>query len=232
MCGLTIEKINSKGGNNVNKHLAYMALTNSATDEWVNFDIDKTIVIEDFETNVFGEYDFIDDVDYSITRMKGEVPITHTDGAGMVLFGKNRMIRAPWIKGLLGVFNFRQLILEWRVKYKDNCIGIITDIYGKRYDIIAENIEIILTKSQFKMYKYYDSWDQYKEYFKKYNCKAGVCNVEEDRIKNSRINYQEMQTLTEMTDKDLNEISNKSVEKLKNLCSSIESLQSMFGVSP
>lgn len=36
MCGLTIDKINSKGGNNVNKHLAYMALTNSATDEWGN----------------------------------------------------------------------------------------------------------------------------------------------------------------------------------------------------
>ena len=46
MCGLTIDKINSKGGNNVNKHLAYMALTNSATDEWSDFDIDKSIVID------------------------------------------------------------------------------------------------------------------------------------------------------------------------------------------
>lgn len=36
MCGLTIDKINEKGGNNVNKHLAYMALTNSATDEWLS----------------------------------------------------------------------------------------------------------------------------------------------------------------------------------------------------
>ena len=44
MCGLTINKINAKGGNNVNKHLAYMALTNSATDEWPEFDIDKSIV--------------------------------------------------------------------------------------------------------------------------------------------------------------------------------------------
>ena len=44
MCGLTIEKINSKGGNNVNKHLAYMALANSATDQWTDFDIDRCIV--------------------------------------------------------------------------------------------------------------------------------------------------------------------------------------------
>ena len=68
MCGLTIDKINSKGGNNVNKHLAYMALSNSATDEWEEFDIDKSIVIDDFETNVYGTFDFVDETDYSITR--------------------------------------------------------------------------------------------------------------------------------------------------------------------
>nr|WP_243035557.1 RNA dependent RNA polymerase [Clostridium sp. AM45-5] len=85
MCGLTIEKINSKGGNNVNKHLAYMALANSATDKWDDFDIDRCIVINDFETNVKGRFDFIDETDYSITETDGEVPITHTDGAGMML---------------------------------------------------------------------------------------------------------------------------------------------------
>lgn len=232
MCGLTIDKINEKGGNNVNKHLAYMALTNSATDEWSDFDIDRTIVIDDFETSVHGIYDLIDDTDYSITRTNGDVPITHTDGAGMVLFGKNRMFRAPWVKGLLGVFDFRSLILEWREKYNNDSIGIITDIYGERHDIIAENIYAIFTKSQFKMWKYYDSWDQYKEYFKKYNCKAGVCNVEEDRIPNSRLNYQELQTLTTMTDDDLKEIAKPSIDKLNNLCSSITDMQRAFGVSP
>ena len=70
MCGLTVDAINAKGGNNVNKHLAYLALSNSATDEWERFNIDKTIVIEDFETMVEGTYDLIDDIDYSITRKK------------------------------------------------------------------------------------------------------------------------------------------------------------------
>ena len=68
MCGLTIDSINQKGGNNPNKHLAYMALTNSATDIWNEFDIDKTIVIDDFETNVYGTYDLVDDIDYSIKQ--------------------------------------------------------------------------------------------------------------------------------------------------------------------
>ena len=232
MCGLTIDKINEKGGNNVNKHLAYMALANSATDEWSDFDIDRTIVIDDFETNVFGEYDFIDDTDYSIVRTKGEIPITHTDGAGMVLFGRNRMFRAPWLKGLLGVFDFRKLILKWREKYHDNTIGTLKDIYGREHDIIKENIYIIFTKSQFKMYKYYSSWEEYKEYFKAYSCKAGICNVEEERIPNSRLNYQELQTLTGMTDLELAKIAAPSIDRLNSLCSSVSGMQKVFGVTP
>ena len=68
MCGLTIDEINKKGGNNPNKHLAYMALSNSATDVWENFDIDRSIVVDDFETDVAGEVDYINEIDYSITR--------------------------------------------------------------------------------------------------------------------------------------------------------------------
>ena len=30
-----------------------MALSNSATDEWEGFDIDRTIVIDDYETDVY-----------------------------------------------------------------------------------------------------------------------------------------------------------------------------------
>lgn len=114
MCGLSIDKINAKGGNNANKHLAYMALANSATDAWKEFDIDRSIVVDDFETNVYGTFDFVDETDYSITRKNGYVPIPHTDGAGMILPSlstKNFMFRAPWIKGLLGVFDFRKWVL-------------------------------------------------------------------------------------------------------------------------
>ena len=162
MCGLTIDSINQKGGNNPNKHLAYMALTNSATDVWHEFDIDKTIVVDDFETDVYGTYDLVDDADYSIKRISDYVPIPHTDGAGMMLpcMGKNRMVRLPWVKGLLGSFDYVKFIEE------NNCSPIIKDIYGKEHDVIAEDIQIIFTKSQFKMYKYYDSWEQYKKYYK------------------------------------------------------------------
>lgn len=229
MCGLTIDKINSKGGNNVNKHLAYMALSNSATDEWGEFDIDKSIVIDDFETNVYGTFDFVDETDYSITRKTDYVPIPHTDGAGMVLPSlstKNFMFRSPWVKGLLGVFDFRKFIEA------NNYSPVITDIYGKEHNIIEEDIQVIFTKSQFKMYKYYDSWDEYKEAFKKYNCSAGRCNIEEDRIKNAKINYQMLQTLTNITDDEIDLLTHKSVDRISNVCSSKETMMDILGITP
>ena len=228
MCGLTIDSVNQKGGNNPNKHLAYMALTNSATDLWDEFNIDKTIVIDDFETNVYGTYDLVDDVDYSIKRISDYVPVPHTDGAGMMLpcMGKNRMVRLPWVKGLLGSFDYVKFIKE------NNCSPIIKDIYGKEHNVIDEDIQIIFTKSQFKMWKYYDSWEQYKEYYKRYNCSAGYTNIEEDKIKDATINYQMLQTLTDITDEEINTIIEKSNSKLNNLCSSISSMKSAFGINP
>lgn len=229
MCGLTIDKINSKGGNNVNKHLAYMALTNSATDEWKEFDIDKSIVIDDFETDVYGTFDFVDETDYSITRKTDYVPIPHTDGAGMILpevSSKNFMFRAPWIKGLLGVFNFRKFIEV------NNYSPLITDIYGQEHDVIKEDIQIIFTKSQFKMAKFYDSWNEYKDAFKKYHCSAGKCNVEEDKIKNAKINYQMLQTLTNITDDEIDLLTQKSAERISNVCNSKDTMMDILGITP
>lgn len=232
MCGLTIDSINAKGGNNPNKHLAYMALTNSATDVWEEFDIDKAIVIDDFETDVYATYDLIDDKDYSIKRMSDYIPIPHTDGAGMILpnaFGveqKNKMVRLPWIKGLLGVFDFKKFIEI------NDCSSKINDIYGKEWDIIEDDIHLVFTKSQFKMWKYYDSWEQYKKYYKQYNCSAGYTNPEEERIKDASINYQMLQTLTDITDEEIDTIAKLSNDKISNICSSVSSMKSAFGVTP
>lgn len=229
MCGLTIGKINAKGGNNANKHLAYLALANSATDEWEEFDIDKSIVVEDFETNVYGSFDFVDESDYSITRKTDHVPIPHTDGAGMALPSvstRNFMFRAPWIKGLLGVFDFRKFVEV------NGCSPVIKDIYGKEHDVIREDIQIIFTKSQFKMAKYYDSWDEYKECFRKYHCSAGKCNIEEERIKNARINYQMLQTLTDVTEEEIDMLTRKSAERIRNICTSPESMMDILGITP
>ena len=56
----------------------------------VIFDITKTIVVDDFETMVNGVVDFIDDKTYEIKRVSKDIPITHTDGCGMVLPSVNQ----------------------------------------------------------------------------------------------------------------------------------------------
>lgn len=231
MCGLTIEDINKNGGINTNKFLAYMALSNSATDEWQEFDIDKTIVIDDFETNVFGIADFIDDKDYSITRKSDYFNICHTDGCGMILpnaFGKkqkNMMIRLPFVKGLISPFPFDKFIS------KNKCSPIIKDIYGIEHDVIAENIQVIFTKSQFKLAKYYTDWQEYKYNFKKYNCSAGYTNIESDRIKNATINYQMLQSLIDISDDEIFAIAEPSIKKLRTLCDSVQNIKNVFGIT-
>ena len=212
MCGLTRDEINKKGGINSNKFLAYLALCNSATDIWEDFDIDRSIVVEDFETNVIGEVDFIDEYDYSITRDKIPVKIPHMDGCGIMLEDKTRMVRLPWVKGLLVTFPFDKFIKE-----KCNGESIILDIYGKEHDILKENIKYIFTKSQFKLAGYYSSWEEYKENFKKYNCEACYCNIEEDFIPKAKINYQMLQTLSDVKDEEIEKIIRKTKEDIEKI---------------
>lgn len=213
MCGLTWDDINNAGGINPNKFMAYLALNNSATDIWHEFDIDKAIVVDDFETAVPGLVDYIDSVEYNITRMQTDTVIPHSDGWGMMRSHKTRMVRAPWIKGLLVQFPFD----EWITENCPNGSCVVVDIYGKEYKLPDDNIEFILTKSQFKLYKYYASWDEYKAKFKQYGCEACYCNIEEDDIPQARINYQMLQTLTDMKDTELNRIVSKSIDEITNI---------------
>lgn len=235
MCGLTVEHINEKGGVNINKYLAYLALSNSATDPWPEFDIDRCIVVEDFETQVTGLVDFVDEKDYTVTRRVQGVPITHTDGCGMVLPSvskKNFMVRLPWVKGLLAVFPFDKFIREAnKTRYGSN-FGIVKDIYGQEHDILAENIQIILCKSQFKMQKYFSDWEEYKQFFKQYGCEAGVCNVEDDIFERAKINYQMLQTLTDLTDEELEQLSARTIAKLDRISSDRNTMLNVFGATP
>lgn len=226
-CGLSVEDINEHGGINVNKYLAYLALCNSATDEWKGFDITKTIVVEDMETMVTSEVDFIDDKTYEIERKTMDIPISHTDGCGMILKSKkSMMVRLPWIKGLLVPSPYDKFIRE----NKDKTKGIIKDIYGVEHDVIKEKIEVIFTRSQFKMAKYYDSWSQYQDNFIKYNCQAGKCNEEEDIFSESKLNYQMLQTLTDMTNAELETICKRTKNNIVRIGKDRKTMLKVLGV--
>lgn len=209
-CGLSTKDINKQGGSNINKYLAYIALTNSASVEMKNFDISKTVVVDDLETNVRGLVDYIDRDSYEITRKEMDIPIEHTDGAGMILpklNDKSFMIRLPFVKGLLVPFPFDKFA-EKHNSYK------IKDIYGKEWDIIKDDIQIIFTKSQFKMWKYYANWEDYQEKFIQHKCQAAMLNEEEDVFNEVKLNYQMLQTLTDLTDEELKAIAEDTVNDI------------------
>ena len=228
--GLTVDSINEQGGMNINKYLAYLALCNSGTDLWSNFDIDKTIVVDDWESNVKGTVDYIDYQTFEITREEKELPVAQVDGCGIMLpcvSAKNFMVRLPWVKGLLATFDFRRFIET------TNSPPIVTDIYGQVHNVIDEDIQIIFTKSQFKMWKFFKSWEEYKENFKKYNCTAGITNEEEntaDEFRNSVINYQMIQTLPDLTDEELKELGSKNAEAINALATNKTVMLETFGI--
>lgn len=226
--GLTVESINNQGGMNINKYLAYLALSNSATDVWADFDIDKCIVVDDFENEVEGTVDFIDDKTFDITRVNQNLPMAQIDGCGMMLScvsKYNFMIRLPWVKGLLATFDFKKFIIE------NNASAIVVDIYGDVHNIIDEDIQIIFSKSQFKMWKYYKNWQEYKDNFKKYGCTAAKCNEEEDTFSNATINYQMIQTLSDLSDDEIKTLGMLNNSDLCNLATDMDTMLKVFGAT-
>ena len=229
MCGLTLDTINAQGGMNENKLLSYKSLMASATDRIEDFDIDRCIVVDDFEMAVTSESDFIDYTDYSITRKVSETIIAETDGWGMCCKPgfKTQIVRGPWIKGLVSFFDFR----GWLQEYCPAEDWIVTDIYGQEWKIIEDDIQYILTKSMFKLYKFYPSWLCYKSNFKSYDCHFGCCKIEENYIPKARINYQMLQSLSDMTDDEIEKIISQTKEEIENVGRDFQTTMRLLGAT-
>ncbi|UNC92734.1 hypothetical protein [Candidatus Contubernalis alkaliaceticus] len=229
MCGLTDKNINKSGGCNINKYLSYLALNNSATNKWENFNIDKAIVIEDFKTTVTGEVDYIDNKTFKSESKPMDIEIEHSDGCGWILASestKTFMVRLPWIKGILTPVDYLEYCKEENEgNYK------VTDIYGKEWDLKEDNIKYVFSKSQFKMSGFYENWQDYKDKFKLYNCHASICNVEPDNFKNKSFNYQMWQTLTDMTDDEIKKFTDPIDKKITNAYTKKETMLDILGAS-
>lgn len=230
MCGLTEDKINKAGGMNTAKFMVYLALSSSATDPAWFIDIDHTIVIDDYEVVLKDrEVDYVDYRDYSVTRKKMDVEIDAIDGIGLIspeIYDRNTMIRGPWIKGLLAKFDFKEFIREFGGSRT------IVDIYGQEHDVFAENITCILTKSQFKMWKFYSSWDEYKKAFKANGCEFGYCNPERDILPHATLSYQPLQTITEFVEEDVDRLVRKSNDTLRRISTEKTTMLRVFGADP
>lgn len=227
MCGLTLDKINEFGGMNRNKFCAYLALNGSATEVWEGFDVRRAIVVEDFETCFHSEVDYIDYETYEIERKQMPVKIPCTDGWGIVDGETTRQVRLPWIKGLLTNFPLQQYLREkcspqeWVVK----------DIWGQEHNVVEENIKYIFCKSQMKLHKFYSSWNDYCENFERFGCTANYCNIEEQSINNTKINYQMLQQLVGVSEKEIEKLVKNTVEEIESIGQDYQTTMRLLGAT-
>ncbi len=189
--------------------------------------------------------ELIDNIDrikskyHKIAVQNMDVTIPFTDGFGISLKKiQSSMIRLPFIKGLVA-YCPKRAFQNWCSK-NGYSVNRVIDIYGKSHSIT--DIDYIFTKSQFKMWKYYNNvlddygdviktgWEVYKENFKKYHCAACRCNVERGVKLNGKTNYQVLQTLTtEMSNKDIFELAKYNIANLNGIGRDIHSMLNVLG---
>ena len=223
---------------NIAKFSAYFALTSSSI-MWV--DTPRCCVIKDFETAIPNQK-----VDWICKKENGEgyieerifdVVLNSADGQGllspdMAQRWANNMgldyvpsqfvVRSAYIKGDFPVFDFRAYAHE-------HGINSITDKYGVTYNI--DEVDCLISESQFKMHKYYESWQEYLGYTQKAGIKWGVAryNKKEDPIW-SQFNYQFIQLL-DISHEGIKELIKPTVDWIQKICSgdTLYSLLYCFG---
>lgn len=118
--------------------------------------------------------------------------------------------RSCFVKGNLVTFDFRKYAAE-------HGITTIRDKWGKEYDI--NEIDVLLSESQFKTHKYYSSWQEYQSYAEKGNIHWGVARYTKHHDEEYVLaNYQYIQSLT-LNPEDVRELIKPTVDWIKDICS-------------
>lgn len=210
---------------NIAKFSAYFALTASSI-LWV--DTPRCCVIKDFFTTIPNQkVDWIckdeNGVGY-IEERTMDVELNSADGQGLVdpawaqHWAENMgltycpsqfVARSAYIKGDFVVFDFK----EYAHKHG---IETITDAYGVTYNI--DDIDCLISQSQFKMYKYYKNWQEYCEIANRNGIKWGIARynkaVDPDW---SQVNYQFIQLL-DINNEELDTLLKPTIDWINNIC--------------
>lgn len=220
MCGLN-GKIRTI---NLAKLSAYFALSFSSV-LWVREP--RVCVIKDFETTIKDQR-----VNW-IKRNKGndtveeivrDIKLNSADGQGLISPEMARLwaedmhlgyvpcsfvVRTAFIKGNLVPFDFKEYAHE-------HGISTIKDRYGTEYNI--DDIDILLSESQFKMAKYYSSWEGYLSYHHSYHLKWGVARYNKELDDEYVLtNYQYIQVLN-LNREDISGLVSYTTDWIKNIC--------------
>lgn len=220
MCGLALDIVNNskEHGCNTGKYLAYTSLIFSKSVEMDNsINIDNVLVLPEFETLVEARVNFLSMENHTIDEREMSVPINHMDGAGMFLPGtlpSSCQIRGGWIKGCVFQFDFRQFIIEKIGEGKISENDTTKDIWGDDVSLgyIRDNVKLILNGSQLKMWKYYNSWEEYKEAFKKNGLSICINNALHYPTTDNPLTFSAYQFYQTIPRKNITQ------ERIENLC--------------
>lgn len=123
------------------------------------------------------------------------------------------VVRCAFVKGLVATFDFHRFAKEIAGK------NILTDIYGNEVNV--NDVDMILTESQFKLNKGYINWQSYIENTHKYGWNWGVtkCADKPSEIKRCmRTNYQFLQVL-DLDDDGIEKLCNQTVDWVQGVAS-------------
>lgn len=208
------------------KYSAYFALAFSSI-LWVR--TPRVCVIKDFYRTLQQEpVDFIlhdENGKGYLEERKMDLELNCADGQGLIdpyfaqLWSEDMHLqyipssfvaRSCFIKGNLVAFDFKEYAHQHN-------IFTIKDKWGKEYNI--DDIDVLLSESQFKTHKYYSSWEDYCSYVNKANIHWGVAryNKREDE-EYVLANYQYIQTLS-LSQEDIKELIQPTIKWINQICS-------------
>lgn len=211
------------------KYTAYFALSFSSI-LWVRDP--KVCIIPDYENTLKDQ-----SVNFVVRDSEGRDGKTHMehrimditlncfDGQGLIdpnfaiLWGQDMgldytpcsfVVRAPFVKGNLVQFDFKEY-------GREHGIPTITDIYGITYNL--DDIDVLISESQFKAHKFYRNWQEYLDYFKRGRLKWGVARYNKKKDEEYVLaNYQYIQALT-LSKEDVHELVAPTVKWINEICS-------------
>ena len=239
----------------------YMSKWNSyiglaATDS-IPVSMPNIVIVDDKEIRMKAKVDVVREVDtwdeegniqrrFSVLRDKVKrIPTNLFDGAGIVTVRKaeewSRELNLdyipasfqfrciPCLKGKLYTVPAEEFAGEYNVSR-------ITDIYGKEWDLFADRIDCILTKSQFKFHDLYDSVEEWRtEFDKEVHGYKRRFNISEYDVAFSELEdttvmaYQPLQTLS-LSENDIKRLCSPTVRSYTSACKSVEGFLKFRGI--
>ena len=208
------------------KYSAYFALSFSSV-LWVR--TPRVCVIKDFHKTIKDQH-----VDFICKNAEGksvieervmDIDLNCADGQGLIdpefarLWAEDMSLpfipcsfvaRSAFVKGNLVTFDFKEYARKHNIEF-------IKDRWGVEYKI--EDIDVLLSESQFKTHKYYNSWQEYLSYVQKGNIPWGVARYSKHHDDEYVLaNYQYIQSLT-LDKEDIHNLVQPTIDWIQQICS-------------